>query len=239
MSKLNELIDFLKPRKEWVYEPGEKISEEEVKYIREYTGPKRQMLFKPHGQVSKANPSPKYKISYHCTAGDHDVVEEWSKTKILNKNEGFICEECKNRLENERAAELEREYEKKEQLKPARTEEYIETYLNPNNSWKENIKPWKKFSLIDRYDIDINKVSDYIKQMNYYDFLKTPYWKAVTAKKMFQSNYQCQMCGSTGRLNVHHSDYTIHGKEVNNLNKLICLCEDCHRRFHDKLTGTT
>lgn len=38
------------------------------------------------------------------------------------------------------------------------------------------------------------------------------------------------------RLNVHHRNYDCHGKEHKHYKAdLICLCEDCHQKFHDKL----
>lgn len=69
-------------------------------------------------------------------------------------------------------------------------------------------------------------------KMDYYDFLQTPYWNAVSAQVKKRNNYKCQLCGKQGTLNVHHPDYSFHGYETENINKLLCLCDKCHNNYH-------
>jgi hypothetical protein len=47
----------------------------------------------------------------------------------------------------------------------------------------------------------------------------------------------CRMCAAPKNLRVHHSDYKIHGYEIEETqgNYLITLCHDCHRLYHGKV----
>lgn len=49
-----------------------------------------------------------------------------------------------------------------------------------------------------------------------------------------KNHYKCEMCGKTGMLHVHHPTYDFHGRELQNINKLKCLCDSCHKIFHNK-----
>ena len=46
---------------------------------------------------------------------------------------------------------------------------------------------------------------------------------------------RCQLCNQTESLQVHHRDYSIHGKEHVSLNDLTVLCGFCHGVFHGHL----
>ncbi len=81
---------------------------------------------------------------------------------------------------------------------------------------------------------DNEVITEFIKNMNYYEFLKTPYWKAVTGIKLLMSNYRCSLCNNSGELHCHHSTYEIRGNEIHSLEKLTVLCKDCHNHFHNK-----
>ena len=69
--------------------------------------------------------------------------------------------------------------------------------------------------------------------MSYKDFLNTPYWKAISAYLKIKRG-KCEKCGSETELHTHHKTYEHHGTEIFNLNDLICLCKECHRKFHNK-----
>lgn len=64
-------------------------------------------------------------------------------------------------------------------------------------------------------------------------FLSTPYWTAIAAKKKIKAHYCCELCNSQKLLNVHHKTYEHHGYELDNMNDLIVLCSDCHKKFHN------
>lgn len=72
-----------------------------------------------------------------------------------------------------------------------------------------------------------NSKSDYTK------YLLSSHWKKVKLT-MYARYSVCQVCGSIKQLNIHHLDYSILNKELegNNADKLVVLCECCHRRAH-------
>lgn len=76
-------------------------------------------------------------------------------------------------------------------------------------------------------------VPDYIRKMDYKDFLETPYWKQVVRDVKAKKGNRCELCGSSSNLEVHHPDYSIHGYEIDNEDRLTLLCHECHSRFHN------
>ena len=68
--------------------------------------------------------------------------------------------------------------------------------------------------------------------MNYQDYLKTDYWKAVAQAVKKRANYRCQICNSQHDLQAHHRCYDHRGKELQHLDDLTCLCRRCHAIFH-------
>ena len=81
-------------------------------------------------------------------------------------------------------------------------------------------------------NVDWKIIKGYINDINYCDFLKTPYWKAISERVKYKAKYKCQICNSTDNLCVHHRSYSSHGDEVHNLEDLICICQDCHTKHH-------
>lgn len=75
-------------------------------------------------------------------------------------------------------------------------------------------------------------ISSHIKSMDYRDFLRTPYWKTISAHTKYRAGYRCQLCNGRMRLVTHHRDYSIHGHEHAHMNELTVLCNDCHQKFH-------
>lgn len=66
-----------------------------------------------------------------------------------------------------------------------------------------------------------------------------PYWEQVKRAVRIRDNHQCQRCGKTYSLEVHHIRYVVNGQrivgnELNHLDSLILLCEDCHQKEHNK-----
>ena len=112
------------------------------------------------------------------------------------------------------------------------TEKYIESYLNPNHSWNEGIKTYRKIQHLSCDNVYWGDIIDYIKDMDYYDFLKTPYWKEIAEKIKYKAGYKCQMCNSSENLITHHRTYENHGDEIHHMEDLICICKDCHEKHH-------
>ena len=222
MSKIEQLKDYLKPEKEiWIYEDGDEITQEEIELMRTANTKQKMNLFKKN----YSNKPYKYNVIYTCTQCGKETIEEWSRNKILDKNYHLICNKCREKNENDLIFER-----KKKEIE--NTKNYIETYLNANNSWKEGVKQWEKWEDICTNCVDREIIAEHIKKMDYHDFLKTPYWNAVSGQVMKRNNYKCQLCGKQGELNVHHPNYSIHGYEAENIHRLMCLCKDCHNNCH-------
>lgn len=66
----------------------------------------------------------------------------------------------------------------------------------------------------------------------YQAYLQTPQWKQKRIDKFSQVGYECQLCPSKTRLQVHHRTYKRLGREL--LSDLTVLCEKCHKIFHKK-----
>ncbi len=113
---------------------------------------------------------------------------------------------------------------------------YLENYLNPNVKWDKRIFPKERITKIRYANVDWKTVSDHIKAMDYQDFLKTPYWQAITAHSKYKVGYRCQLCNSTHRLVTHHRNYNIHGREHAHMQELIVRCNKCHNIFHDRIS---
>lgn len=79
-----------------------------------------------------------------------------------------------------------------------------------------------------------------IAAMTYSEKLKDPRWQKKRLKVMEYAKFRCQICGAKHRtLNVHHSYYT-RGKEPWQYpdGSLICICEVCHDKIHNKTKPT-
>ncbi len=110
---------------------------------------------------------------------------------------------------------------------------YLEKYLHPDKNWDREITPKQRINQLRYANVNWETVSDHIRGMGYQNFLKTPYWKAITAHTKFKAGYRCQLCNSSGNLVTHHRHYGIHGFEHAHMHELIALCDRCHNKFHD------
>jgi hypothetical protein len=69
-------------------------------------------------------------------------------------------------------------------------------------------------------------------QLEYQEYLQTPYWKKASDEVKRRAGYRCQVCNSDKALETHHRSYEHRGNEMEHLEDLICLCHECHDRFH-------
>ena len=88
---------------------------------------------------------------------------------------------------------------------------------------------------------DEQYISDYINEHypswdneKYHKFTLTYYWIIIGDVVKLRATFLCQLNYSheSLKLNVHHGGYKIHGKELQNINLLICICRECHDRHH-------
>jgi len=110
---------------------------------------------------------------------------------------------------------------------------YLDNHLHPDKKWDREIPPKQRINQIRYANVNWKTVSDHIRGMGYQNFLKTPYWKAITAHTKFKAGYRCQLCNSSGNLVTHHRHYGIHGFEHAYMHELIALCNCCHNKFHN------
>lgn len=200
---------------------------------------------------SMPNGGYKYLVELQCPVCNSIHKKILSKTKLMQvlgysntySYDKYVlyCESCE--IEDKKQESIDREKQRKinEENAKIRTQQYINDYLNPNNSFKKEVSANTKIDDImgsiygHGFSEEVEKT---IQGMDYYDFLKTPYWDGVRNYKLKRAKYCCQLCGGKGILNVHHKTYKNHGREHIRIiadKDLIVLCKDCHEKFHDKL----
>jgi len=149
----------------------------------------------------------------------------------------LLCETCKQKKADEQEEERKKalvsaeEHRKKE----------LETLLSPDYSFSKDTKYYKKWcKLVEAMpyfymDKEVESIANTLKSLEYSNFLKTPYWDAISSKKRASAKFRCELCGSGGITNIHHKTYKHHGYEYYYMEDLICLCKECHEKFHDKI----
>ena len=177
-----------------------------------------EIQFKPHHLKN-------YFITLEFTSTDCQSIKQIDLTFVdfyfyILDLHNIVCTNCVTN--RGKAAELENTYF------------YIERFLNPKISWLNNYPTDFKIRELQKENVNYDAIKTYICSMKYSDFLLTPYWKAITHKKMKDAGFRCQLCKKKGLLNTHHRTYSIHGYELQNLNELIVLCKDCHESHHFK-----
>lgn len=69
-----------------------------------------------------------------------------------------------------------------------------------------------------------------LRAMSYAEYLQTEHWLLVRRRALELAEGRCRMCGTDGRLQVHHRDYRNRGCERDS--DVVALCGDCHDRHH-------
>lgn len=69
-----------------------------------------------------------------------------------------------------------------------------------------------------------------LKTMPYGEYLQTVHWHEVRQAALKRARYHCQICNSSGPLDVHHRTYERRGEEWNA--DVIAICRPCHERHH-------
>ena len=117
------------------------------------------------------------------------------------------------------------------------TDRFIEQFLSPEEKTeKKKLRAfWEKYrrAKLDEIGIDSKAVERKIVSMDYKEFLETPYWKAIALHVREAAGRTCAICGKKGGvLHVHHKTYKHHGRELEHLEDLVCLCWKCHKEIH-------
>jgi hypothetical protein len=73
---------------------------------------------------------------------------------------------------------------------------------------------------------------DLWKHAEYLAYLRSSTWREIAQRIKEKYGNKCAICNRTGALNVHHRTYENIFREQDE--DLICLCNKCHSKFHNK-----
>lgn len=239
-EKLESLRRFLTPDKPVAfYQRGSSISWAEVKLIRSLPGERRKYLFPKTPPIVAEQPKYRYSVELKCEqCGELFWLTNISKTAALGAITSSrwghkLCSKCE--IANEEAGRLKLEQQDNERR------EALKAFLTPAYSFPDGLPARYKFQSLQSLmpygwarNTEGKEIASQLKALPYQDFLHTPYWDAISAEIKRKANYKCSLCGSSSALNVHHKTYAHHGNEFYHLEDLICLCKDCHYKFHKK-----
>jgi len=247
MIDFNGMSSYLEDRQKRKYfiHQNELITDEEISematLIEKFSFTEFSFLIEPTPQDQQSSTFHVEAVCLDCHGTEIVVM---SRTQLLdylkvNKNltkskksgfyHAYVCIACKLKKDASNV-KLQNEYQ---EATMRNTENFIMSYLNPNRFWNKGIKFYERWREITYTNVDWQKIEYFIQSMNYRDFLETPYWTIVSEKKKIQAKFKCQLCNSQSNLQTHHRTYSIRGKELQNLNDLVVLCEECHKKHHD------
>lgn len=191
-------------------------------------------------QCDKIYSKPLTKTQFVSYIGDvtGNVKNEERKKAFMNVS---TCEACKEKEEAEKKAsriqssqDFAQSYQQK---KDDNTRIIIDGFLvvdaKPTNgkTWKDAEK-----ELIRRINnCDNELIAQDIEEMEYSEFLRTPYWKIISFLVKKKNGFKCAMCNSKENLHVHHKSYDLHGYEhmKDGFDMLTPVCADCHSKHHE------
>lgn len=128
--------------------------------------------------------------------------------------------------------------QEEDQKRQENTSCYLKKYLDPVGTWDKTITPEQRIEYIKNADVHWSVIAYHIQSMEYQNFLKTPYWRAIAAHTKYKAGYRCQICNSSQKLATHHRNYAIRGYEHSQMQELTVLCDNCHNQFHRKSHGS-
>ena len=70
---------------------------------------------------------------------------------------------------------------------------------------------------------------DRLRSLPYREYLCSDWWHWKRERAIKRAGGRCELCGNTGRLEVHHTTYDNLGREKNH--DLVALCHHCHRHI--------
>jgi len=71
------------------------------------------------------------------------------------------------------------------------------------------------------------------RKSNYLKSLNNENHRLVKEKALIRDGFHCKLCPKQIRLELHHIDYEFLGKELENMQWVVILCEDCHQYVHN------
>ena len=114
----------------------------------------------------------------------------------------------------------------------------IDNFTDEGYQWK-NYLLFKENSKKEVEDVQVNnfRIDGYtelihkLKYMPYKEYLLTSHWKHFS-NEAFKFFGACVVCGTTKNLKIHHKTYQNRGRET--FLDVVCLCGECHAKFHGK-----
>lgn len=103
--------------------------------------------------------------------------------------------------------------------------------LNKGQKWVDAEKELRR--RLNNCDHEL--IAEEIEEMEYSEFLRTPYWKIISFLVKKKNGFKCAMCNSKENLHVHHKSYDLHGYEhtKDGFDMLTTVCADCHSKHHE------
>ncbi|EKD99363.1 MAG: DnaB domain protein helicase protein [uncultured bacterium] len=80
---------------------------------------------------------------------------------------------------------------------------------------------------------DYSKYINYLRNLEYSEYLKTEHWIHFRMEAKRWANYACQICNKDFDIDVHHKTYGNLGRET--FRDVVVLCRECHHKHHEKL----
>lgn len=196
---------------------------------------------KDHRSIPK-----QFHYAVNCDGCNKEIEIYDSKSRFIDFLLGkfkYICnkcneDRCNKKLEEEKQREKINNQLYSREMADHLFDMYIQKYLTPENLWNNQhpgiYKCYDKWKIItdSQYYWMWNDIKEFIKKMDYKTFLRTEYWKIISARKKYTSKFRCQLCNSQDNLETHHTTYEIRGLEIFNMDKLIVLCKSCHSKHH-------
>jgi 5-methylcytosine-specific restriction endonuclease McrA len=97
---------------------------------------------------------------------------------------------------------------------------------NESKDVKEQVAGIIEVPMTNRRDRD--KIIKSLGHADYKDYLQSERWLNIRERVLARDKIKCRSCGAMG-MQAHHISYdedTMLGK---NIDKIVCLCRDCHR----------
>jgi hypothetical protein len=86
---------------------------------------------------------------------------------------------------------------------------------------------WSRYTFKPKGDTDpLSVYSEHVRRDRYNERLRRPDWQLLRKRIIERAHGQCELCGVSGSLDVHHLNYARFGKELPE--DLAAVCRVCH-----------
>lgn len=170
----------------------------------------------------------------------HQIQRQSKGLEMFSFNFMPTCVACKTIKDEQRKISsriYDEEFKKQHNEERSYNTNYlISNFMSPNAVPKSEYT-WKDLSMMMNRclrNCDDEKISEVILELEYKDFLTTPYWRIISYEVKKRNKFKCLMCDSKDALNVHHKNYDYHGFEhtIDGIKSLTCVCKACHSKHH-------